>query len=43
VKKRITGVIEASVKMYDMARGGRLPADKLGDFLTLAYTAYEAY
>jgi hypothetical protein len=43
VKKRITGVIETSVKMYDMARGRLLPADKLGDFLTIAYTAYEAY
>lgn len=43
VRKRIEKVIDTSVMMYEMVKDGRLPADKLGEFLTLAYTAYEAY
>lgn len=43
IKKRITGVIEANIKMYDIVRNGRLSIDMLGTFLALAYTAYEAY
>jgi hypothetical protein len=43
VRKRIEGVIEASLSMYEMVQYGDLPTDKLGEFLTLAYTAYEAY
>ncbi len=43
VKKRTAGVIETNIKMYDMARERHLPVEKLGDFLSLAYKAYEAY
>ena len=43
IKKRISGVIEANIRMYDMVRDGGLSIDMLGTFLTLAYTAYEAY
>lgn len=43
VHDRVAKVIDANVELYNYAGAGFLSADQLGEFLTIAYKAYEAY
>lgn len=43
VHDHVAKVIDANVELYNYAGAGFLSADQLGEFLTIAYKAYEAY
>lgn len=43
VHDRVAKVIDANVELYNYASAGFLSVDQLGEFLTIAYKAYEAY
>lgn len=43
VHDRVAKVIDANVELYNYAGAGFLSTDQLGEFLTIAYKAYEAY
>ncbi|MBI5192364.1 MAG: hypothetical protein HZA08_02850 [Nitrospirae bacterium] len=41
--EQIKKVIDVNVRMYDFTRGAVITPQQLGEFLTIAYEAYEAY
>jgi len=43
VHDRVAKVIDANVELYNYASAGFLSTDQLGEFLSIAYKAYEAY
>jgi hypothetical protein len=43
VEKRISVVIDTNIEMYDFVKEGFLSPENIGEFLSIAYRAYEAY
>lgn len=43
VDEQIKKIVDVNIRMYDFARDGIITSQQLGEFLTIAYEAYEAY